>query len=282
MPCPRLQAIQGNTFAYCKSLEYVQLPKSILHLEGSAFVGCVAMRNIYLPDSIRTIGVQCFRDCVRLQSISLPPSLERLQGMVFWGCERLTSVTLPPCITTSMMMMSTMTTAPTTDENVMQENQPQSPRTSQIEEQLLNQEEQQPLEVVLTMSRKQTREGDKVTPILDTTAVRFFCDTNRGGLLRYVIKDRKDDDDDDVVVKYKKKKDGNKLKSYPPALWPLIFHRIFNTMEYDDGYINKLYDIYDGYSDRCDVRKASVVYFFLVHGTIQDLCCSTTTTTTKK
>ena len=60
---PNTKVICGGSLRYCKSLENITIPKSIIGIGESAFEMQKNLTRITIPDSVRRIGGHVFDDC---------------------------------------------------------------------------------------------------------------------------------------------------------------------------------------------------------------------------
>lgn len=89
-----LIGIGVDAFAYCKSLESVNIPESIKDF-SPAFRGCEKLEAIVIPEGVKRIEQGMFRDCTSLENVSLPNSLKIIDGSVFENCTSLENVSIP-------------------------------------------------------------------------------------------------------------------------------------------------------------------------------------------
>ena len=89
-----LIGIGVEAFAFCKSLESVNIPEGIKDL-SPAFRGCEMLKSIVIPEGIERIEQGMFRDCISLENVTLPNSLKIIDGSTFEKCTSLKTITLP-------------------------------------------------------------------------------------------------------------------------------------------------------------------------------------------
>ncbi len=89
-----LVGIGVDAFAFCKSLESVNIPEGIKAL-SPAFRGCEKLESIVIPEGVIRIEQGMFRDCTALENVTLPNSLKIIDGSVFEKCISLKNISLP-------------------------------------------------------------------------------------------------------------------------------------------------------------------------------------------
>lgn len=89
-----LIGIGVEAFAFCKSLESVNIPEGIKDF-SPAFRGCEMLKSIVIPEGIERIEQGMFRDCISLENVTLPNSLKIIDGSTFEKCTSLKTITLP-------------------------------------------------------------------------------------------------------------------------------------------------------------------------------------------
>ena len=89
-----LIGIGVDAFAFCKSLESVNIPEGIKDL-SPAFRGCEMLKSIVIPEGIERIEQGMFWDCISLENVTLPNSLKIIDGSTFEKCTSLKTITLP-------------------------------------------------------------------------------------------------------------------------------------------------------------------------------------------
>ena len=99
---PGILELESYAFAYCKNLQRVSLPKTLVSMIDMVFYKCTSLKSIDLPDSIVNLGGGVFMNCTALTSIRFPSKLETIWSQMLMGCTSLTSVTLPPNVKTIM------------------------------------------------------------------------------------------------------------------------------------------------------------------------------------
>ncbi len=89
-----LVGIGVDAFAFCKSLESVNIPEGIKDL-SPAFRSCEKLESVVIPEGVKRIEQGMFRDCTSLKNVSLPNSLKIIDGSVFENCTSLKNISIP-------------------------------------------------------------------------------------------------------------------------------------------------------------------------------------------
>ena len=90
---PNIPVLSSNSFAYCDSLEKVEIPGSVYKIEDMAFYGCQNLKEVILGDGLIRIGYFAFREC-DMEAIDIPSSVKYLDGSTFSGCKSLRVVNI--------------------------------------------------------------------------------------------------------------------------------------------------------------------------------------------
>ena len=86
----------GNfAFNYCKNLESVMMPDSVLNIGDGAFLECESLRSVTISENLRYITNYMFSGCHSLTSIMIPDSVKGVGSFAFEECESLSSITIP-------------------------------------------------------------------------------------------------------------------------------------------------------------------------------------------
>lgn len=91
--------IPRNTFSQGHTLECIELPNSLKHIEDWAFFDCDNLLKIDIPDSVISIGEHAFHQCTSLTNLKLGNALTNISEGLFNGCTSLISVTIPNTVT---------------------------------------------------------------------------------------------------------------------------------------------------------------------------------------
>ncbi len=87
------QAIAGEAFQDCTTLEEITIPNTIKAIGGSTFNGCTNLSTVEIGTGVEYIGSRAFNDCTSLNEIVIPNNVKYLLNRVFDG-SNLSSVTL--------------------------------------------------------------------------------------------------------------------------------------------------------------------------------------------
>ena len=91
--------IAGRMFAYCASLETIELGSGITEIPYAMFRDCRALKTITLPESVTIIGKNAFSGCTALQEITIPKNVVEIMEGAFEGCTALQKVTIAEGVT---------------------------------------------------------------------------------------------------------------------------------------------------------------------------------------
>ena len=86
--------IADDAFYYCRGLNFIGIPNSVISIGGGAFELCDSLTSISIPSSVISIGGSAFCNCHGLISISIPSSVTCIGGCSFAACIGLTSVSV--------------------------------------------------------------------------------------------------------------------------------------------------------------------------------------------
>ncbi len=76
------------------SNRYINIPKSVTHIEDNAFARCESLFNVFLPETVVKIGAAAFMGS-SIVSITLPNSIANIENHAFAGCKSLTQIKIP-------------------------------------------------------------------------------------------------------------------------------------------------------------------------------------------
>ena len=91
-----MERIGPSAFNGCRSLERIQLPKTLKKINESAFYECSSLKTIWLPEGLEEIGQSAFYKCTSLEIITLPSTLKYLVEKAFAGCAKLMTFIAKP------------------------------------------------------------------------------------------------------------------------------------------------------------------------------------------
>ena len=93
-----LNRIGNYAFAYCMSLESLDIPENVTVIGEAAFKRCWNLQDINIPDGVTRIEKETF-EYTDISSIELPNSVNYIGENAFYGCGSLQSVTMSNNIT---------------------------------------------------------------------------------------------------------------------------------------------------------------------------------------
>ncbi len=86
--------IPAGLFANNGSIEYVEIPNTVVTIEDSSFVTCSSLKTVKLSSSLTSIGVNAFAYCGNLMEVNIPDSVTQIGEGAFLACSSLSNVTL--------------------------------------------------------------------------------------------------------------------------------------------------------------------------------------------
>ena len=89
-----LRKIGAFSFAGCRSLEVIDIPRQVVLIDYGAFYGCYSLKAINLPDRVVGIGSMAFAG-TNLSTITLPKSVRYIDDGAFADCPRINQISLP-------------------------------------------------------------------------------------------------------------------------------------------------------------------------------------------
>ena len=91
--------IGSNGIAYCASVKYVTLPRSITSLGESSFRYCYSLVSMTIPSGVTSIGDSTIEYCSSLKSVAVPANVTNLGSRTFQNCGSIRSITIPSGVT---------------------------------------------------------------------------------------------------------------------------------------------------------------------------------------
>ena len=91
----------GFTFAYCYSLENVELPARTKSIADHTFAYAKGLKSIVIPANVETLGRAAFVSCERLETVTVETGckIDKLAYMLFEYCYSLKEFTVPASVT---------------------------------------------------------------------------------------------------------------------------------------------------------------------------------------
>ncbi|MBR2296385.1 MAG: leucine-rich repeat domain-containing protein, partial [Clostridia bacterium] len=94
------EKINDYAFAYCGSLEEINIPETVTWIGSNAFYACTSLDEITIPNGVTAISNSMFANCSNLSSVSGGNSIITIGESAFRGCAALNSITIPNTVTT--------------------------------------------------------------------------------------------------------------------------------------------------------------------------------------
>ncbi len=94
-----LKSIGKNAFAYCNSIETINLFNGLEVIAESAFYQCHNLRLVNVPKTIKIMGPNAFAYCDKLVTLNLEDGLTLIGESAFFGCKMLEKINLPKSLT---------------------------------------------------------------------------------------------------------------------------------------------------------------------------------------
>ena len=83
-----VETIGNQVFAYCESLEEINMPSKLVSIGDEAFRNS-KITSVVLPDGLKTIGAGAFAYCAGITEINIPDSVTKIGNEVFYYCSGL-------------------------------------------------------------------------------------------------------------------------------------------------------------------------------------------------
>ncbi len=97
---PCTAKIDNSLFAFCTSLESVEIGEGLTSLGERAFGGCTSLKSVTLPSTITSVDENTFNKCTSLASVKFLGNTTTLGYAAFANCTALTAIELPQALTT--------------------------------------------------------------------------------------------------------------------------------------------------------------------------------------
>lgn len=85
---PGVKIISAKAFSFCKGINSVTLPDSVIEIKKEAFAWCTNLKKIKLSKNLTSIGDLAF-EYTGLSSLKIPASVKKIGFAVCKGCDRL-------------------------------------------------------------------------------------------------------------------------------------------------------------------------------------------------
>lgn len=79
-------AIEARAFQYCRKLETIDIPASVLTIGGDAFEYCSSLKSVNINEGCTEIGDGAFEYCESLTDVNIPASVEKIEKSSFDYC----------------------------------------------------------------------------------------------------------------------------------------------------------------------------------------------------
>lgn len=86
--------IKDYAFKYCRYLESISIPGSVVNIGKSAFDECYKLKKVILNNGLKIIGDNAWSYCRDLESITIPQSVISIGHVPFSMCESLKSISV--------------------------------------------------------------------------------------------------------------------------------------------------------------------------------------------
>jgi len=91
-PNSNLISIGVRAFAFCTSLNALDLPDKLETIGDGAFRSCTSLTALNIPGNVTSIESDAFSDCTSLTNVSIPASVTSIEFYAFGGCTNLTAI----------------------------------------------------------------------------------------------------------------------------------------------------------------------------------------------
>jgi len=93
----KLASVEWYSFAFCESLESVEIPGTVKTVAGSSFMGCKNLSIIKLNEGTEVLDGGCFQGAA-ITTINIPSSVTTISS-AFGNCDKLDHITIPKTVT---------------------------------------------------------------------------------------------------------------------------------------------------------------------------------------
>lgn len=263
--------IDEGAFEYCSDLTTIHLPTTLELIGKDAFFCCEKLSSLDLQvTSIKQIGDRAFVNCIDLKTISFPKTLRYIGKYSFCHCNKLECMSLDK---TSIEKIGNCAFFNCTNlATVVGVSANQKERQETMDDISFHCNDYMKLPASLVqIGRRAFFQCPSLKVNIDNNSFHYVCDINRGGrrfLQRHHHHHRQDSDG---------KVNGYVGKTYYSSLWPLILSRILHELELPQDEICPNNGNLSLYTKAGPLqRRASVVFYLMVHGITADLQPTTT------
>lgn len=89
-----LEHLESSVFYNCNSLEYIQLPSSLVSIGSSCFSSS-GLKEVKFNNNLKIIHGHAFALCFDLEDVVLPESIEEIRNRAFYRCSSIESINIP-------------------------------------------------------------------------------------------------------------------------------------------------------------------------------------------
>lgn len=86
--------ISKRTFANCKNLKTILLPKAVNYIDAEAFLNCESLEEICFPGGVFQINKNAFANCINLRTVKFGREIINISSGAFENCKSLTNISL--------------------------------------------------------------------------------------------------------------------------------------------------------------------------------------------
>lgn len=90
----KIEKIHNRVFENCKSLQEIDIPKTVTEIGERAFWGCSSLATLVIPQRVETIGKEAFSCCRELQNVVCSKNISEFGEGAFKDCIGLENIVL--------------------------------------------------------------------------------------------------------------------------------------------------------------------------------------------
>ena len=87
--------IAADAFAYCTSLETINLSESLVNIGERAFLNCTRIKTLAFPETLKVISESAFEECQRADEVTFGSNLELIGARAFYNCLSMKEIKIP-------------------------------------------------------------------------------------------------------------------------------------------------------------------------------------------